>query len=247
MIRTDLRKHMKLLLQKIIKSCGYDLFKHDARYNEVFSRCALLDRFGDPVVLDVGANRGQFGMELREYGFRGKIISFEPLSAAHAALTAVSESDAKWVVAQRAAIGDEPGEGEINVSGNSVSSSMLPLEQIHLDIAPCSAYVGKENVDVMRLDDAVRPHTSEADEFYLKADTQGFEKHVLDGAPDVLARSRAVELELSVTPTYGGCLLFDEGLDYMKSKGFRLYSSYQVLQDRKTGELLQANVFFVRA
>ncbi len=84
---------MKQLLRNLLRKIGYDLFKHDARYHEVFSRRALLERHGDLIVLDVGANRGQFGIELREYGFEGKIISFEPLSAAHEKLTRAAAGD----------------------------------------------------------------------------------------------------------------------------------------------------------
>jgi len=237
---------VKQLLRNLLRKIGYDLFKHDARYHEVFSRRALLERHGDLIVLDVGANRGQFGIELREYGFEGKIISFEPLSAAHEKLTRAAAGDDDWIVAERAAIGDEPGEAEINVSGNSVSSSLLPLEQIHLDIAPCSAYVGKEKVEVKRLDEAVKPYAADGAKFYLKADTQGFERHVLEGAAGILADCEAIELELSCIPTYTGCMLFGEGFDYLRERGYRLYSTYYVLQDRQSGEMLQMNAFFTR-
>ena len=237
---------MKSLIQNLIRHCGYDLFKHDARHHEGFCRVALLQKYHNLVVLDVGANVGQYGSELRSYGFDGKIISFEPQQSAHEILCRKSAGDKYWEIAERVAIGDKTCAGEINLSANSVSSSMLALEQVHLDIAPESAFIGTEKVKVVRLDDIVADHTNRTENFYLKVDTQGFEKHVLDGAPSILSRCSVVELELSVKSTYSGCLLLRQGIEYMEDRGFTLYSMYQVLQDRKTGALLQVNAFFSR-
>ena len=85
---------------------------------------------------------------------------------------------------------------------------MSPNASIPVDIAPSSGYVGKEKVEVKRLDDAIRPFAEPGESYYLKADTQGFERHVLDGAPETLKACKVVELELSITPVYTGCMLF---------------------------------------
>ncbi len=53
-------------------------------------------------------------------------------------------------------------------------------------------------------------------------------------------------MELSCIPTYTGCMLFSEGFDYLRERGYRLYSTYYVLQDRQSGEMLQMNAFFTR-
>jgi len=59
----------------------------------------LLASYGVDCVFDVGANTGQYAEGLRNLGYKGRIISFEPLSAAHALLIENSRDDPEWVVA----------------------------------------------------------------------------------------------------------------------------------------------------
>ncbi|MDA8893893.1 hypothetical protein N9I93_00205 [Amylibacter sp.] len=82
-----------------------------------------------------------FGSSIRAFGFEGSIISFEPLPDAHILLQKAAASDALWTVAERMAIGDSEGDVTINVSKNSVSSSILPILNSHVEAANESAYV----------------------------------------------------------------------------------------------------------
>lgn len=109
------------------------------------------------MILDVGANDGGYGKMLRRGGYTGAILSFEPLADAHAKLMQASEGDIAWQVAPRMAIGSSNGEIEINVAGNSTSSSILPMQSLHETIAPHSRYVGTEKVLLSRLDSVALP------------------------------------------------------------------------------------------
>ena len=62
------------------------------------------------LIFDVGANAGQFGVLLREIGFDGKIVSFEPLSDARECLLNISRNDPMWQIALQTAIGEKNGE-----------------------------------------------------------------------------------------------------------------------------------------
>ncbi len=84
-------------------------------------------------------NIGQYAKLLREFGYSGRIVSFEPLSSAYSQLKAVSKKDPLWEIAPQAAIGNQEGEIIINIAGNSYSSSALPMLDAHLESAPESA------------------------------------------------------------------------------------------------------------
>lgn len=199
------------------------------------------------IVLDVGANSGQFGDLVTAAGFKGTIISFEALPEPHRRLKAHAlASGADWRVATCAALGSEVGETDMYVSGNLASSSILPMLRRHLDAAPESAYMGTVRVPVTRLDDLVGQDIPRVGEIYMKIDTQGYELKVLGGAGGLLKRVNALQVELSTVPLYDGAPSFLEMLAYLESRHFRIFGIAPELTDPQTGQLLQANGFFVR-
>jgi FkbM family methyltransferase len=212
-------------------------------------RCLILAcrRMGIDLFLDVGANVGQFGRSLRVAGYRGRILSFEPLSAAHAGLCRAAEGDHGWVVAERMAVGDANRTIEINVAQNSVSSSLLPMLDRHLDGAPESAYVGAETAPMVTLDDYIGRHlAAEKGLMALKIDTQGYEGQVLDGLRGNLHRVGAIITEMSIVPLYAGTAGFIDLYRRLCDAGFRCASLRPAFVDPGTEEVLQVDGLFVR-
>lgn len=207
-------------------------------------RQRMLARHQVDLVLDVGAAGGGYGSELREFGYRGRIVSFEPMRAAFDRLTAARSADAAWE-AHRCALGAEPGTAEINVASNSDSSSLLPMADRHRAAAPAVDYVGTEQVRIERLDDVAAPHLSSSRRPFLKLDTQGFEKQVLAGGPETLARCLGLQLELSFVPLYEGGLLVDEAIAMAYGAGFHLVGLEPGFAD-PDGQVLQADGVFFR-
>ena len=207
-------------------------------------RQRLLAMHGVDAVIDVGAARGGFAGELREFGYDGAIVSFEPLSAAYAGLAAAAAGDPRWTVVNQA-LGAEAARQTINVASNSDSSSMLPMRDEHVSAAPQVTYVGSEEIDVARLDDVAPSHLPSDSVPFLKIDTQGYERQVLEGGRETLARCVGLQLELSLVPLYEGAMLVDEAVSMAYDEGFVLAAVTPGFSD-PGGALLQVDGVFFR-
>ncbi|MGI8677596.1 MAG: FkbM family methyltransferase [Jatrophihabitans sp.] len=242
MMMTALRRaahRTKLLAHR----AGFDVTRET--FKRHFVR-ALQER-GVDVVLDVGANVGQFGSALRRAGFAGSIVSVEPLAAAYARLTQAAAHDAGWTVL-RAGVGADVGSLTMNVSANSVSSSVLPMLDRHTNAAPQSAYVATEDVSGTTVDELVKRHDLAPESTLLKIDVQGYELPVLRGAADTIDRFAAVRTEMSLVALYDGQALLPDLLAELDGHGFELWTLERGFVEPTTGRLLQVDgVFFRRS
>lgn len=246
------RKHaegtnMKSALRRVIRAFGYDVRRYHPNSSEAsrFSRMLKYHRIN--LCLDVGANIGQAGLYFRNYlDYRGRIVSFEPMEEAYASLCAVSKNDKLWKVAPRCAIGSRNGEIEINISSNSVSSSILPMLEAHGVAAPESRYEARETVPLKTLDTAALPYLNPESRTFLKVDTQGYELHVLEGASNIISSIVGVALEVSLIPLYAGQQLMPEVVDYMAKIGFFLWGVAPAFVVAQSGRTLQFDAIFFR-
>lgn len=235
---------LKKAIKRLVEKSGYQVVGRKGAYGEKRSIIGLIRQEQINLVLDVGANTGQFVDELLATGYRGRIISFEPLSGAHAALSRRAAKYPNWTVADRGAVGSEEKIVEIHIARNGASSSLLPMLPTHSEAAPEINYVGKETVTVRRLDD-ICP-LSPTDRVLLKIDVQGFEREVLLGAPRVLGACRAIISEMSLAPLYEGQVLAREMWELLDQKGFDTWSLEPGFRHPVTGRLLQLDGYFVR-
>ena len=228
---------IKSFVQRTARQLGYDVI--------YFDRIRLLKRFGVNLVLDVGANVGQYGEEMRAVGYKGRTVSFEPLSREFHRLTQRAKRDNLWETVN-CALGESDGTAEIHVSGNSVSSSLLGILPRHLRSAPTSAYTKTETIRIAKLDSVFRDHSQAGDRVLLKLDTQGYEYQVLQGATASLPYIVGLQIEMSLVPLYEGEKRFSEMVPYVTSLGFSLMSIEPVFRDSATGQMLAVDGTFYR-
>jgi len=206
-------------------------------------RSRLLQSQQIDLVIDVGANSGQYGRLLRSIGYAGRIHSFEPMDSAWQALQKNRAGDAKWSATQ-AALGETAGTTTLHVSENSISSSLLDLLPEHERNAPHSRYVREESVRLCRLDDTFNEIRGDATHIWLKLDVQGFEDKVLAGAETSLASVSMIQMELSLAPLYLGQKTFLPLCEYLHGRHFELVGVEAGFQERGTGVLLQLDGIF---
>ena len=233
------------LLRRMLRKAGRDLVPYTSESHPLARRMHLLARNRVDLVLDVGANAGQYGRGLRDAGYRGRIVSFEPLREAYAKLEREAKGDPFWET-RNFALGDVDSSAEINISANSYSSSLLEMLPRHLQSAPVSRYTGRESIAVHKLDTVIDTISVGSEAIFLKVDTQGYEKRVLVGASLSLNRIVGAQLELSLVPLYQGDALLGEMLKLMEESGFVLMSLEPEFFDPDTGQLLQVDGVFFR-
>ena len=237
---------IKNKVKQLALKMGVEMHWYDPAQSQDARLMKLLSHHGIDSIVDVGANNGGYGRLLRDGGFTGPILSFEPLADAHEQLCAAAAKSKNWHVAPRMALGAENGEVEINVAGNSTSSSVLAMEELHASAAPQSRYVGVQRVPLRRLDGVEHDVMLQGKSILLKIDTQGFEMPVLMGAGHVLDRVCGLQLELSLAPLYEGQVLYREMIAWLSDKGFELWNVMPVFVDQRTGRMLQMDGVFFR-
>src|SRR5438046_9585223 len=95
-VGSALKTAPKNLVQTVLKRCGVYLARYP-RFNTLDAHLVyLFSVLGINCVLDVGAHRGEYGLELRRSGYRGFIISFEPVTENFVALERRAAGDPRW-------------------------------------------------------------------------------------------------------------------------------------------------------
>jgi FkbM family methyltransferase len=221
-------------IQRVVNAAGLDVVRYPpgdwvaARY----TLSNILTKLDIDCVLDVGGNEGQFGCQLRDLGYRGHIISFEPVRAMFEVLSECAEKRGSWK-SFNYALGRAEGKAEIHVAAGDTFSSFLQPRADSLARFPENRVVRSEEVAVHRLD-SVLDRCLEGirkPRIYLKIDTQGFDLEVLAGASGIIDRILALQTEISFRPIYDASPSYVSSLDACQSLGFQVVDFIPVTRD----------------
>jgi len=196
-------------------------------------------------VIDVGANVGQFAMNLRAGGFTGRIKSFEPIPF-HAQKVAAHFAEDKNHEMYHCALGATPGTLELNVfKGSDLSSFLQPS-------IPSQKYFGsnvelmeKIRVPVCRLDQ-VEGVAQAGDKILLKMDTQGYDLKVFEGATKLIPSVEAILVECSAIALYEDAPNFVETLSVFVAAGFVPSGFFPICRDEASLALVEFDCVLVR-
>ncbi len=238
-----MKRKIHLFINSILIKFGFELLKFPS--GSLKKRIELMKRFNIGVVFDVGANTGQFAGSVRKAGYKGEIISFEPLSSAFKLLKNQSDNDEKWS-SENFGMGDFDGESVINISQNLVSSSILNIKKEHTDAEPESKYVAQEKITIRKLDSVFSNYEQKGKNIFLKIDTQGFEKEVILGAAKSLNKITGLQVEMSLIECYDGEMMYNDLKNLIESFRFELYYLEPGFSDPVTGKLMQVDGIFFK-
>lgn len=232
------------LHHRLARLFGYDLVHIRRNHPTVEAHLGLLfEHLKVNLVFDVGGNCGQYVQLLRDNGYSGHIISFEPVAENVEQLNRLATDDKRWVICPYA-LGAANEVLEINVAQKSTFSSFLTPNQYAEELFAKKAPVKDvERVQVRRLDDVYEELTGSFEESelrpFLKMDTQGYDLEVLAGAQQCLTKINAFQSELSILPLYEGMPDYIQSLQRFRELGYGLSGLYQVTRDHSTGFLVE--------
>ena len=206
--------------------------RHEAWFSLDVQRQLLFGRSGVDLVVDVGANTGQFAQALRR-SYAGELLSFEPFAAAFEQLERAAKSDPLWHTA-RYALGRETERRNLKLSPLSVFHSFLSANSYCEErFGSVSRPLAEESVEIRRMDDAVEevvPHAAQR-RIFVKLDTQGFDLQVFAGLERLLGSVVGLQSEVSVRPLYDGMADWLESLAVYQAAGFRVGGLFPVVVD----------------
>lgn len=182
------------------------------------------------VVLDVGAYIGNYARELRDVGYGGRIISFEPVPASYEQLHKAMHNDSLWS-GEPYGLSDENREALMSTYSSGDFNSLLTLREdskraYSVDPA-CSS---RRPIQLKRLD-AVLPQLMEgirSPRIFMKIDTQGHDVSVVKGASGVLGTIVGLQSELPAVEIYDGMFSMSDALSYYARCGFVPIGFYPV-------------------
>lgn len=208
-----------------------------------------LKRMGVDLIVDAGANRGQFAEKMIESGFYGTILSFEPVPTTYAVLAAAAQKHPNWQVFNFA-LGDAPGQMTIHCHTDDSLNSFLPTGNLARE-----RYDGmdqrKEEVTVDTLDNFLEKRIEAGEikspnSIFLKLDTQGYDLPVLRGAKRTIRMITMIQSEASVNPIYEGMPDYIETLHELKKLGFKPAAFKTVSRDKHSLQFVEFDVIVIK-
>jgi FkbM family methyltransferase len=206
----------------------------------------LFSIFSVNLVIDVGGNAGQYARFLRKrVGYRGSIITFEPIPELAAQLRSMAKGDKQWEIVE-AALGESERDGEFNIMKSSPLSSLLkPSASATTRLSASNVISRTIPIRITTLDSSLVGKIKQTDNVYLKLDVQGYERQVLEGAPSTLTQTLALQAELSVTPIYENIPDYKSQMEFIESLGYTL-SLIPAQKFRQFPDIVDFDCHFVR-
>jgi FkbM family methyltransferase len=208
---------------------------------------ALLDRYRVNLVVDVGANRGQYVSRLRAAGYAGHVASFEPVAEVFAQLREAAADDPRWTV-HPYALGREDATTSMHVVPGTLSSVLAPTDFGARRYEKLRATT-EQAIEVRRLDGLLDELLAPVPDPrpYLKLDTQGYDLEVFAGLGDRASEFVGMQSELALMTIYEGMPRLPDALGTYEAAGFEVTGLYPVSRERRTGRVLEFDCVMVRA
>jgi FkbM family methyltransferase len=230
-------------IQALARKAGFEISRIPPRHLDRL-RGQRLDRLDVDVVIDIGANEGQYAKRLREIGgYRGRIVSFEPGAAAFARLESACWADSRWEC-ERLALMERDGEMTLRVAASDDLSSFRASSDLGRAVLPTVETHVDERVPTARLD-SIYDGLVGSSKAFVKIDVQGAENSVLSGAKESLAKVLGLQIELPLVPLYKGQASAGELISQLENLGFWMVGVEPLWFDEALGLNVEFDALFL--
>lgn len=153
-------------------------------------------------IVDVGANHGDFSSAASACFPSAKCLLAEPLPQLHAELeTRCQNSNERWFL-EKCALGAKHCTMPLHVAQDDAIGSLAGFSEEYIAVNANAKPARQIECPVRTLDEVAQKHGIASIDL-LKIDVEGFEFEVLAGASEILAKTRAVVIEVSLVRNPG--------------------------------------------
>lgn len=229
-----IKKYIKILLHAI----GFDVKKYTPpNYGWIKERNIT-------VVIDIGANIGQFAKLIDDVLPGVRIYSFEPIKSCYDEL--VKKCRSLNLKAFNFALGEKEDKTEIHVSQHSPSSSLLEMAELHKELYEYTQLSTKESIVVKTLDGIASELNLSNQNYMVKIDVQGFEDKVIKGGENTIKNAQIILIEMSYQTLYNGQLLFSGLNKFLEQLGFEFAGNFEQYTDPNNGRVVYSDSIFLK-
>jgi len=226
---------MKKVIKNFLNKFGYDIIKIDKEFTNLNIDDLLKIKIDEnPVIFDVGGNKGQSVTKFKKIFKKPIIHTFEPIESEFKIIKEKFKNDEN-VKLNNYALGEARGEKDFNILAQTGASSFnkINMNSRWIEVrskeykTSINKFVSSTKVKISTLDDYFLNNNVDKIDL-LKIDTQGYEDKVLEGSMSTLKRNKvkAIVTELMFDNVYDKYFTFSDIEKYLLPNDFRMVGIY---------------------
>lgn len=228
-----MKKQLLKLANSMLVPAGVQLYRRGIDMESVLRTMAARPH-GINSIIDLGAARGHWSEMALALFPQAQIVGVDPLREREPYLKRLKEANSRYDYVLAVAGKDDGGTVELAVTPDLDGSSVHGRE-------------GEVRTVPVHSVDAIAQKHGLKGPFFLKFDTHGFERPILESAEQVLTQTKYMVMEAYNFRHTPDTMLFHEMIAYLEPKGFRVFNLVDVLNRASDGALWQVDLFFARA
>lgn len=248
---------MKRILKRILNNFGLEVRrkpKHGKvlNYDDIYKKKINID---NPIIFDVGANKGQSVERFKNIFKKPKIFGFEPNPDEYNFALNKFKND-NDIILNNIALADNETTLPFNVTINTGNSSFydfnketdwIKIRSKEFNTSPDKFITKKIDVKCSTLDNFCLINKINHINI-LKIDTQGYEDKILDGATKIIDKKMVdfIEMEIMLDEVYSKTLSFYE-IEKRIKNNYKLYGiDYQGFKNLSEGYMFAIDALYVK-